>query len=190
MEWFEKAKYLRHNICKQWNLNTVISSLFISDWHIRNYITQCLIFNFNLKNSFAKSYVLRHTHARMCAGTHAHTHIFSRISWLEGEKEGNIHCIPLTESQCLPVMFLRPELVTTTRTTSEVAPWGPSRNFSVTYSMPLLRKWAPSLRASNAVTWKKDGCYITEINYLNTTFHDHAFQNTQGHHHCCCQCLY
>jgi hypothetical protein len=31
--------------------------------------------------------------------------------------------------------------------------------------MPLLRKWAPSLRASKAVTCKKAGCYNTEVKY-------------------------
>jgi hypothetical protein len=69
---------------------------------------------------------------------------------------------------CLPVIFLSPELVTTTCTTSEVAPCGPSRSFSVTYNMPLLRKWAPSLRASNAVTYKEAGYYYTEVKYTTT----------------------
>nr|CAD7441901.1 unnamed protein product [Timema bartmani] len=49
-----------------------------------------------------------------------------------------------------PVMFLFPGLVTTTLTTIDVAPWGPRRSFSVTYSMLLLRKCAPSVRASRA----------------------------------------
>lgn len=55
-----------------------------------------------------------------------------------------------------PVMFFTPGVVTSRRTTKEVAPWGPSRNLSVTYSKPLLRNCAPSLSASSAVTWKPE----------------------------------
>jgi hypothetical protein len=182
MDWYEKAIYHRHNICKWWSLSTVISS-YLEYSNSRLHYT--MLFNFNLKTSFAKSYLLTHahTHTRMHTHTHihtdrqtqTHTHIFSLrighngsyLDWKEKRKTIIItYHIQVPHSACLPVMFLSPELVTTTRTTNEVAPWGPNRNFSVTYNMPLLRKWAPSLRASNAVTWKKAGCYITEVKYL------------------------
>lgn len=78
-----------------------------------------MLFNFNMKNSFTK-FTNRHTHTHVFSLTIGHN---GSYLVLKGKKKTIIityHTVP--HSACLPVIFFTPELVTTTRTTSEVAP--------------------------------------------------------------------